>query len=364
MHEWLAQFPEPRPDANRLKTVLRRGRPDRVPLFELAIAEEVLAALHGGPLVPPPAGDQAGRWHDWADQRVRLWWRLGYDYYRVRVDIPFRLHRLEARDTAGSGDSSRQWVDEHEGVIRTWADLEQYLWPTKDSMGFEQARAAMACLPPGMEAIGFSGGVLEWASTLMGLEGFMMALHEEPALVREVVDRVGRLILAAFEEFCAMDGLFALWLGDDMGFKTATLVSPEHLREYILPWHERFARLAHDAGRFFLLHSCGHVEAVMPDLIETVGIDGKHSFEDAIVPVEEFKQRWGNRVAVLGGVDVDLLSRGSREEIRRRTQAILEQCGNAGGYACGSGNSITNYVPPDSFLAMVEQVHRFNGRMA
>ena len=58
----------------------------------------------------------------------------------------------------------------------------------------------------------------------------------------------------------------------------------------------------------------------MPDLIEDVRIDAKHSFEDVIVPVEQFKQRWGTRVAVLGGVDVDLLSRGTEDDVRRRTE--------------------------------------------
>ena len=64
-------------------------------------------------------------------------------------------------------------------------------------------------------------------------------------MVRAVVDRVGQIILDAFKGFCQMDAVFALWLGDDMGFKTATLLCPEHLREYILPWHQRYAELAH-----------------------------------------------------------------------------------------------------------------------
>jgi uroporphyrinogen decarboxylase len=363
MSESLAHLPEPAPDVERLKAVLRRQRPDRVPLFELAIAEEVLADLHESPLVPLPPGRDPAQLRAWAEQRVGLWRRLGYDYYRVRVDIPFQVRRLEASQEPGGGVAARQWVDEQQGAVQTWEDLEQYPWPAVSAFGFEQAEAALACLPEGMEAIGFSGGVLEWASTLMGLEHFMMTLHEDPALVKEVVDRVGRLILAAFEGFCAMTGIFAVWLGDDMGFKTATLISPEHLRQYIIPWHRRYADLAHENGRFFLLHSCGHVESVMPDLIEEVRIDGKHSFEDAIVPVEEFKKRWGDRVAVLGGVDVDLLSRAPQEAIRRRTAEILDLCAPGGGYACGSGNSVTNYVPAGNYLAMVETVHRYNGRM-
>jgi uroporphyrinogen decarboxylase len=294
---------------------------------------------------------------------VNLWHQLGYDYYRVRAEIPFRTEPLSAEDTAQAAAGQRQWTNEHQGVIQSADDVERYPWPTRQTIEFAPAEAAIQALPEGMGAIGFSGGVLEWASTLLGLESMMLMLYDRPVLVRDVVDRVGQVILEAFEVFCEMDRVFALWLGDDMGFKTSTLIRPEHLREYILPWHARYAELAHRTNRLFLLHSCGHVEAVMPDLINDVKIDAKHSFEDVIVGVEEFQRRWGLEIAVLGGVDVDLLSRQSPEQVRRRTRQILEACAPAGGYACGSGNSITNYVPTANYLAMVETVHQFNGRM-
>jgi uroporphyrinogen decarboxylase len=280
----------------------------------------------------------------------------------VRAEIPFDLRRQAAKDTASSSTGDREWVSEGEGVIRNRADFERYPWPSPGDIRFAQAEAALEALPDGMGAIGFSGGVLEWATGLTGLTHFSLMLYDEPELVRDVVDRVGQLVYEALDVFCHTDRVIAVWLGDDMGFKTATLIDPNHLREYVLPWHARYARMAHDAGRLFLLHSCGHVEAVMPDLIDHVGIDAKHSFEDAVVPVEEFTRRWGARVAVLGGVDVDLLSRGTPEQIRQRTMRILEACAPSGGYACGSGNSVTNYVPPDNYLAMIETVHRFNGR--
>jgi uroporphyrinogen decarboxylase len=101
----------------------------------------------------------------------------------------------------------------------------------------------------------------------------------------------------------------------------------------------------------------------MPDLANDVGIDAKHSFEDVIQPVEKFHEQWGGQVAALGGVDVDLLARGDEDAVRRRTQHILETCAPRGGYACGSGNSVTNYVPVNNFLAMLETLHRFNGRL-
>jgi uroporphyrinogen decarboxylase len=156
--------------------------------------------------------------------------------------------------------------------------------------------------------------------------------------------------------------MVALWSGDDMGFKTATLISPQHLREYILPWHRRYAEIAHAQGKPYILHSCGNLREIMPDLVEDVRIDAKHSFEDAIQPVEDFHRLWHGQVAAIGGLDVDLLARGTEADVVRRTESILAACAPRGGYAAGSGNTVTNYVPVDNYLAMVETVHRYNGR--
>ncbi len=357
------RLPKPEPDVDRFRRVLRRGAADPVPLVELAIAEETLSALHGRPLIPLTHTNGEPQFRQAIGQRIRLWQALGYDYYRVRAEIPFQMDTLAARDTGVLATGERRWVNEHEGLIKSRADLAAYPWPTTATIDFSAAEAAADELPDAMGLIGFSGGVLEWSSNLLGLEGMMLLLYDDPELVRAVVDRVGQTIYDAFRVFCDMEKVFAIWLGDDMGFKTATLLQPQHLRQYILPWHKRFSELAHQAGRLFLLHSCGHVEAVMPDLIGDVRIDAKHSFEDVILPVEQFKQRWGAKVAVLGGVDVDLLSRGTEEEVRRRTEQILKACAPGGGYACGSGNSITNYIPTANYVAMVQTIHRFNGRM-
>jgi len=359
----LPQLPKPEPNVEEFQRVLRGGDCGRVPLVELAIAEEILTALHGRPLIPLSRAEGLQTFREAVRQRVLLHRALGYDYYRVRAEIPFQMETLAARNTATAAAADRQWVNEREGLIKCSADVESYPWPAPSAIDFAAGEAAAAGLPDGMGLIGVSGGVLEWSSNLLGLESMMLLLYDDPDLVRAVVDRVGQIIYEAFRVFCQMESVFAIWLGDDMGFKTATLLQPQHLRQYILPWHKRYAELAHQAGRLFLLHSCGHVEAIMPDLIEAVRIDAKHSFEDVIVPVEEFKRRWGTRVAVLGGVDVDLLSRGTEEDIRRRTGQILAACAPGGGYACGSGNSITNYMPAANYVAMIETVHRFNGRM-
>lgn len=363
MIDRVERLPRPEPNVDNLLAVLRRERTDRVPLFELKLDEEVAASLMGEPVVlwqrdaPPDERRQAIR------QGVGLARRLGYDTLRVRADIPFDIIKDPATDTAVLTRGQREWQNEHTGPIQSFKDLERYRWPALANVDLGPGEEIGRELPDGMACVGFCGGVFEWSSWLMGLESFSIALYDEPALVREVVDRVGRLVHEVFEAWATMDHVAALWCGDDMGFKTATLVSPDHLREYILPWHRRYAELAHAHGRPYILHSCGNLRAIMPDLADDVRIDARHSFEDVIEPVEECFHQWGDKVAMLGGVDVDLLSRGTEADVERRTLQILEACAPSGGYVAGSGNSVTNYIPVENYLAMVETVHRFNGRL-
>ncbi len=145
-----------------------------------------------------------------------------------------------------------------------------------------------------------------------------------------------------------------VYVGDDMGFNTSTLVSPTVLREKFLPHLKKVADLVHDAGKLVILHSCGNVEAIMDDVCD-LGIDAKHSFEDQIMPVEEAHKRWGDRIGIVGGVDMHLLTIGPEEAIRKRTREILDACALKGHYVLGTGNSVADYIPMNHYYAMIDE---------
>ena len=146
-----------------------------------------------------------------------------------------------------------------------------------------------------------------------------------------------------------------MFLGDDMGYKSGTFIKLEHMRKYVFPKQKELAEVTHQHGLPFLLHACGNLEAIMDDLIDNVGIDGKHSFEDVILPVGEAKRCYGGRISILGGVDVDMLASSSEEEVRLYTRRLLEECMPGGGYALGTGNSVANYIPVRNYLAMLDE---------
>ena len=142
-------------------------------------------------------------------------------------------------------------------------------------------------------------------------------------------------------------------MGDDLGFKTSTLVAPQTIRRHILPQYRRIIGQIKAAGKPFLWHSCGCIFSIMDDVI-ALGIDAKHSNEDVIAPYERWIELYGSRIGLLGGIDVDLLCRKEPAEVfdivlarGKRYQSM------ACGYALGSGNSIPDYVPVDGYLAMV-----------
>ncbi len=351
------RLPAPAPDYRRFLAAVRREETDRTPLIELAIDAQVVAELSG---LPAAAFRGAGAALRLVRQSANLLHRLGHDVMKVSAPIPFVVPRRQA--AAPDSLPTRQWQDQHRGVIGSVADVHNFHWPTAEDIDFRPVDAAAEALADGMALIGFAGGVLEFATDLIGLEAFMYALYDAPDMVAAVFDKVGRTIHAVFAEYCRRPAVCALWLGDDLGSKNGLLIGPEVLRKHVFPWYRRFAELAHANGRPFLLHSCGDMYAVMDDLIE-LGLDAKHSFEDAILPVERFADQWAGRVATLGGIDVNLLARGPQEAIAARTTDVLRHFEGRGGYACGSGNSIPDYVPASHYLAMVEAAHRWNDRI-
>ena len=141
---------------------------------------------------------------------------------------------------------------------------------------------------------------------------------------------------------------------DDLGYKTSTMIAPDTIRRYIIPWHKKMADIAHEHDMPALLHCCGNLEKVMDDIIDVCGMDAKHSFEDVIMPIEQAKAKYGDRIALLGGVDVDFLVNASADDVRKRTREVLERCMPNGGYALGTGNSVANYIPVPNYIAMLE----------
>ena len=287
---------------------------------------------------------------------------LGYDYVNPNVEgLEFPLYRTSTEDTAiFRRDGGRSYVNESRGPITNWDEFEKYPWPDPNKISTRSLEWFEQNLPDDMCVL--SWGVAhfaEYISWLMGYETMCFALYEQRELVEAISNRLLEIFTVVIKQILDFSRVKVIFGSDDMGFKNGTLISPKDLREFVLPGHKIMAELTHQTGRLYILHSCGNLARIMNDLINDIGIDGKHSFEDTIEDVRDVKLSYGQQIAILGGIDMDFLCRSRPEEIRKRVSDTLEICQQGGGYCLGTGNTVANYIPLENYLTMLDEGHRW-----
>lgn len=344
-----------------VKCIKRDGMPERVHHIELFLDPEIQDEICGR----FDLEEGLDRNDPFFARRryIRLQRFLGYDYVSCGVaDIELEMEWLQTEDTAGlARESGRSYINEHKGPITTWEEFERYPWPDLSSSTTRKLEWFNENLPDDMCIIGYGGFACpaEFLTWLMGYETLCYALFDNRELVQAIIDKLSEINEYVIERMLQFDRLKIVWGSDDMGFRTGTLISPDDLREFILPGHRMLAQHSHEAGRLYILHSCGELNAIYNDLIDEVKIDGKHSYEDVILPVTEAKERYGDRISILGGIDMDFLCRSSEQDIRKRVRDVLEKCMPGGGYCLGTGNTVANYIPVDNYLTMLDEGRKY-----
>ena len=331
------------PCFDNLLKVLRREKPSRPTLFEFFLNIPLYEHLLGFKLEEKSALISNPK------NAILAYRTAGYDYAMVQgSDFSFPAGEVASKKSHSLNDGA---------VIEDWESFRNYPWPEPESFDYTRLKTFEQELPEGMKVIVCGPcGVLENAIKLVGYENLCYMLVDDVDLAEAIFKEVGERLLRYYELCIPYDSVGALMSNDDWGFNTQTMISPADLRKYVFPWYKKIVAVAHKHGKPAMLHSCGQLEEVMEDIIEDMKFDGKHSYEDKIEPVEEAYERWGGRIAILGGIDLDFVCRETPESIRRRAIALLEQTEERGGYALGTGNSVPDYVPWENYFAMISAV--------
>lgn len=331
-------------DFENLLMVLRRRKPRRPTLFEFFLNGSFYERLTSKHLGVEGKDWLWGSLHPVVTEAFKI---AGYDYVTVMgSDMKFEVPAVEKKATISlnAGDT-----------IRDRQSFKSYNWPDPDSFDYSRLKNAANTLPAGMKLIVYGPcGVLENVIFLVGFERLCMLLADDPGLAKDIFDAVGSRLVRYYEICAKFNTVGALIANDDWGFKTATTLSPGDLQRYVFGWYKKIVEVIHKEGKPAILHSCGNLEKVYDDIIDVMKFDAKHSFEDVIMPVEQAYEKWGDRIAILGGIDVDFMCRSTPQEVKLRCQAMLERSARRGGYALGTGNSVPEYIPYDNFIAMID----------
>ncbi len=333
-----AELPAPAPDFGNLLKVLSCEAPSRPTLFEFFLNGPLyrkLAAQTGLDVDTAP---------DWLIVQ-RAFLAAGYDYATTHLPgFVFPAHERAHASTVSLNEGA---------VIADRSSFDAYTWPDPADAEYAFLDEAAATLAPGMKlVVPGPGGVLENVIKLTGYEPLCMMIADDEQLVFDLFEQVGTGLAAMYERAAPHPAVGACISNDDWGFKSQTMLSPPDMRRFVFPWHELIVEKIHAAGKPAILHSCGYYGEIIDDVIDSMGYDGRHSYEDAIEPVEQAYETQKGRIAVMGGIDVDFVCRRPPEEVYERSAAMLDRTA-AGGFALGTGNSVPEYVPEAGYLAMI-----------
>ncbi len=187
-----------------------------------------------------------------------------------------------------------------------------------------------------------------------GLTELLVGMLESPELVQAAIAQSVERALVINEALLSA-GCDGVVEGDDYSSSRGPMMSPRHLRRFILPGLKALVDQTHAHGRFFIKHTDGNTWPIF-DLLLEAGIDGWHGIQAlAGMDLALLRERYGGRVCFFGGVDVDFLVSGTPEQVRQVVRsAIAAGRGYEGGLVLTSGNTLMVGVEYDNYMAMLE----------
>ena len=199
--------------------------------------------------------------------------------------------------------------------------------------------------------------LFESAWFLRGLDQFMIDLLMNEDYVNALLDKILEFPRYALKEFIRL-GADMIWMGDDVATQLGMMISPEVWRKFFKP---RYARLfkefkAANPNIVIAYHSCGNCEAVVEDFVE-IGLDVLHPVQPMAIDPIMVKKRFGDRLTLMGALDIQLLMpNGSPEDVREETLRLMRGCGKNGGFILGGAHHFQEDTPTANILALYETI--------
>lgn len=218
--------------------------------------------------------------------------------------------------------------------------------------------AVVASLGPG-------GRIFHTYAWLRGFDTWLMDMYENQRLYHALAERILEVSTGYVERFLPAVAEFAdvVYMADDLGTQRSTIMSRDAYVTFCKPYHKRWIeavrRVAPHAK--ILMHSCGAVSSLIPDLIE-IGVDVLNPVQPKATGMEpgRVKREFGADLSFLGGLDIqELLPFGTLDEIRDGVRQLLEAYAPGGGYVFAPAHEILPEVGPANIVAMFDAALEF-----
>jgi uroporphyrinogen decarboxylase len=188
-----------------------------------------------------------------------------------------------------------------------------------------------------------------------GIENLFLDLAERPQFAKDLMS-IGA---SYYAELYSLAGADVVFLGDDYSDNRGPMMSPQMFEEIILPHDAAVVAAIKKAGAYCIKHTDGDIRKIMDQLVGT-GLDALGPLQDVPgMELDKILERYHGRITVMGNVPVDLLARGTVEEVVAATKRLFRDVSAKGPHIMSSGNTIASCVRPENFVAMVRTTQEF-----
>jgi len=347
-----------KPDFENIRKTARHEEPDRVPLCEVLVEYPIQSQFLGHDVTADDLPSQ-----------LEFWMKAGYDFIPITVGmmtpgkvtdesvISKVIKEVMLKDSPDA-DKVEAWNLEYTSFVNNRADFERFPWEIAGKLDFSKFHEVKDMLPEGMKVIAVSGKIFTLTWMLMGFNNFATSLIMDEQLVADVFRKVAEIQFKGLEEIFAMNHVGAVWVVDDLAFGTGPMISPQAFRDHLFPWYREMAERCHGNNLLFFMHSDGDLTRLMDDIID-MGVDVLQPIDPTCMDIAKVKERYGDRLCLVGNVSNELLRSATPAEVTERVKYLIRTVGPGGGYCVGSGNSVPEWAEFENYMAMREAALKY-----
>lgn len=243
------------------------------------------------------------------------------------------------------------------------ADVSRHCWPADDALDFSAVPAEIEAHRDRAIIGTFGWGAWFRATYVRGMEDLLLDFGLRKRYARQLIDTIAERTLFFLDRLLSVagDGLDVVYMADDYCSQDAPFFSPATFRELVFPYLSAAADKVHSRGKKFLLHCCGAVRPLLPMIIEA-GVDVLEPIQVRAAGMEPtaLKRDFGRDLCFYGGVDLQQVLPGPREDVVAEVRRLVDILGRDGGYILGPGHTYIQVdAPIENILAMYDTAREY-----
>ncbi len=338
----------------RFVTALNMGIPDRVPIFEFLFSPK-LQEKYVGQKTPLYDGGVI----------MKLATKLGIDAVAVFVGgyagfefEPYNTNTDTFVDDWGIKYHKNGWpvMVQTDTIFKDRKDWEKYEMP--DPKAPWRAKQVKDAIRENTDELAIIPGLLGPVTLMywhfMDLPTLSTTLLDDPRLIDEICDTYVDWVKDCTEEIIKTGKIDAFLIGDDWGFSSSLLISPETIRKHFIKPFAKMVKVFHDLGYPVVMHNDGNLWEVLDDIANT-GINGYHPVEKAATMDLAIIKKKYKTLCPIGNVNnKTTMVTGSPEDVKKETIECLKIGAPGGGYIIASDHSLHDDVPEENFLTLIK----------